>query len=280
MATTSQRLISLVIVLVILSFVINVRMAFQVDSAFMLKLVIFIGLCLMSAVAYLLLVCFASMDCAVALCLIPVFALLPCLTMYNWLSSNSLWCCLHPEAQLRVCDVAYQVSELLNSHNVSCWLCFGSLLAVERENGYHVPWEHDVDLCISSSSAAQAARILSEHPQFQFDYYPGRHEVSIRTFVDGQHGFFASLGEIWVDIYAFHHNPNSSYYYYWPTDDLFPLAKVDYCNPFGYRFFAPRNATDFVRNEYPQYRQRRFRADGWTAWACRQHADCDTGGAQ
>ena len=69
--------------------------------------------------------------------------------------SNSL----PPLAVERLCDVTWQVQELLSTHGVDSWLIFGSLLGAYRDHA-HIKSEWDVDICVNDQHAELATRVL------------------------------------------------------------------------------------------------------------------------
>ena len=72
-----------------------------------------------------------------------------CLFIY-YLSSNGLWCAQHPHVTRALCAKLVQFKSFAASSNVTFWwLTLGDLLAVHRGRVRPIPWEHDVDICIT-----------------------------------------------------------------------------------------------------------------------------------
>lgn len=72
-----------------------------------------------------------------------------CLVLY-YLSSNGLWCAQHPNVTRELCAKLVEFASFAASSNVTLWwLTLGDLLAVERGRDTPIPWEHDVDVCIT-----------------------------------------------------------------------------------------------------------------------------------
>ena len=72
-----------------------------------------------------------------------------CLVVY-YLSSNGLWCLQHPSVTRELCEKLVQFASFAAHSNVTLWwLTMGDLLAVHRGRDMPLPWEHDIDVCIT-----------------------------------------------------------------------------------------------------------------------------------
>ena len=72
-----------------------------------------------------------------------------CLVVY-YLSSNGLWCAQHPDVTRALCAKLVQFKSFAASSKITFWwLTLGDLLAVHRGRVRPIPWEHDVDICIT-----------------------------------------------------------------------------------------------------------------------------------
>lgn len=73
-----------------------------------------------------------------------------CLIIY-YLSSNGLWCEQHPSTTRAMCSKLNEFAAFAKSSNVTeWWLTFGDLLAIQRGRDMPLPWDHDIDICITS----------------------------------------------------------------------------------------------------------------------------------
>lgn len=86
-----------------------------------------------------------------------------CLVLY-YLTSNGLWCAQHPNVTQELCAKLVQFASFATSSNVtSWWLTLGDLLAVQRGRDMPIPWEHDIDVCITADQFPAFEEALRSH---------------------------------------------------------------------------------------------------------------------
>jgi hypothetical protein len=142
-------------------------------------------------------------------------------------SSRSLWCCVQPPVRALLCDTLSDVVDAFKAHDITAWICMGSLLAAQRDRGQPLPWEHDLDLCILEQHVNKALDVLNrmhdaphgmilpngqQLKKIDFQYLPAtRRYVPFRVYADAtDYGRqLARQAEIFIDIYAY--CPGTSY---------------------------------------------------------------------
>ena len=86
-----------------------------------------------------------------------------CLVLY-YLSFNGLWCAQHPNVTQELCAKLVRFASFATSSNVtSWWLTLGDLLAVQRGRDMPIPWEHDIDVCITADQFPVFEEALRSH---------------------------------------------------------------------------------------------------------------------
>eukprot|EP00929_Paragymnodinium_shiwhaense_P091195 TRINITY_DN51226_c0_g1_i1.p1 TRINITY_DN51226_c0_g1~~TRINITY_DN51226_c0_g1_i1.p1 ORF type:complete len:334 (+),score=38.88 TRINITY_DN51226_c0_g1_i1:229-1230(+) len=112
------------------------------------------------------------------------------------LSYNSAWCSRRDWVTADLCGVTNRVSEIFDRHNVTHWLCHGSLLGAAR-SGNPIAWDHDNDICVMYDDVLKTVEWLRRDNMrvqvFESSMCPVKIVVS---------GIFG-LADNWIDIYAF-----------------------------------------------------------------------------
>ena len=84
-----------------------------------------------------------------------------------YLSSNGLWCAQHPSVTREMCAKLKQFALFASTSNLrSWWLTLGDLLAIQRGRNMPMPWEHDVDVCITPEEYPRFEEALASRAEF------------------------------------------------------------------------------------------------------------------
>ena len=84
-----------------------------------------------------------------------------------YLSRNGLWCAQHPSVTREMCAKLNQFALFASTSNLhSWWLTLGDLLAIQRGRAMPMPWEHDIDICISREEFPHFEKALASRVGF------------------------------------------------------------------------------------------------------------------
>ena len=155
--------------------------------------------------------------------------------------------------------------KILTNHGIRWWLDHGTLLGIIRNNEL-IPYDHDVDVCVSGEDADKFLAIMNRFkPQYRvrlrYDYMgklPGTLRVAKIKFLLGRITKSRSAEELHLDI--FFNYPQKDGYFYWidsctlkrsPEKYYHSLSTVEWNNS---RYPVPGNTEGYLAYRFGDWR--------------------------
>jgi hypothetical protein len=177
------------------------------------------------------------------------------------MANISAWCLLRSADLEALCDMLTEITVDFEQNNIPHFLCMGSLLGSVRQGG-HIPWEHDIDLCVPRSLRPNVTSILTG-PKYAGLLLPFPQPENRNLSKALGHVMIrrahARLVHLWIDVYWYDVENSEGDLFIsgarqnrgdiWPGQYVWPLVPRRYC---GSAYWGPHEAEPLLEREYGQ----------------------------